>query len=94
MGFSGKDFFKKSKENFLGNFGKTDLQNPWESYINLREKSRGKKIRKSLKAFSTVDFCRRCRKSLSDIRKRLDKRKRANERALAQPRRKPSDRPL
>ena len=25
MGFSGKDFFKKSKKNFLGNFGKTDL---------------------------------------------------------------------
>ena len=25
MGFSGKDFFKKSEKNFSGNFGKTDL---------------------------------------------------------------------
>ena len=94
MGFLGKDFFKKSKKNFSGNFGKTDLQHPWESYINLREKPRGKKIRKSLKALSTVDFCRLPRKNRSDIFERQDKRKRANERALAQPRRKPADRPL
>ena len=94
MGFLGKNLFKKIEKNFLGNFGKTDLQDPWESYINLQERSRGKKIRKSLKALSAVDFRRRPQKCRSDILERRSERKRADERALAQPRRKLADRPL
>ena len=92
--FLGK-FFKKIRE---GNFQEISEKPIFRTLGNriliCGRKSREKKIRKSLKALSTVDFCRRSRKSRSDIYRRRDRRKRANICLLAQPRQRPADRLL